>query len=241
MQILRPRKSADPVPVAADEAAINGIPTLRSVSPAWAALSDKLAALCAREEELFGRLRPLNEKVARAFGDRINNLPTVIIPGIGPKGPRPGSAALLGDLLPEAAPPPPPPRIESNHPDVIEQRALAGELQDVREAIILLRPALDRARTEGSIKLCQIRIPEYRAIVGQFAKALIALGDATIAHAQFADEMRGAQWGFVKPVQMTSLGNPTDPYSEFRRLLTWAAECGHFDITEIPHNWRTRR
>ncbi|MEI7714267.1 MAG: hypothetical protein WCI94_22755, partial [Rhodospirillales bacterium] len=128
-------------------------------------------------------------------------------------------------------------------PSPLKSRALAlgQELDDVREAIRLLHPELETARREGSIELCRVRLPEYREIVGDFCNALIALGNATLAHERFADSIKGAAWSVIRPIQMTILGKPTETFSEFRQILNWAAEQGHFDLSEIPETWRTRR
>ncbi|MCW3476334.1 hypothetical protein [Limobrevibacterium gyesilva] len=142
------------------------------------------------------------------------------------------------DPQPSPQPPKPEPLIPYEHPLSGRLRALSTELQDVRGAIELLRPELARAKLEGSAALCEARTPEYRRIVGRFCAALIELGEATREHEAFVDTVRDAAWSFIRPIQLSSLGDPAEQYSEFRQLLGWAAECGHFDATQIPQGWR---
>jgi hypothetical protein len=53
---------------------------------------------------------------------------------------------------------------------------------------------------------------------------------------------RSAARSMLRPVHSTgSLGDPRDPLSELRRLLDWAAECGHFDLDELPPEWGGRQ
>jgi hypothetical protein len=52
---------------------------------------------------------------------------------------------------------------------------------------------------------------------------------------------RNAARSTLRPVHTTgSLGDPREPQSELRRLLQWAAECGHFDLNDLPTEWGAR-
>lgn len=121
-------------------------------------------------------------------------------------------------------------------------REVGAEIAAIDEALTLLQPQLVRAHLEGSDRLWQLLRPEYRAIVGRVCDALIELGRAHVEHEEFLHRHRSAAKARLRPVHGTgTLGDPREPESELRRLLQWAAECGHIDPAKIPAaEWKRR-
>lgn len=216
-------------------------PTLRSVSPEFAEIDDKLRALNKREAELLAEVQPLNEKASNvgAFHWVYNLAQPPASPPV-PIEPSSAAKSLLGRL----SPPPrlPEPRKSTSHPMLAKIRELAAELDAVREAIEILGPLHAKAHRAASRALCEQVMPDYQAIASRVCSALVDLGNAQIEHDEFTRslEARGAVWSWLLPIQDPSLGDPRDSGSEIRRLLSWAAEGGHFDIRKIPENWRER-
>jgi hypothetical protein len=71
------------------------------------------------------------------------------------------------------------------------------------------------------------------------------LGDrrATVAYNDFLKQhLVGVAFEHLRPIQISpSLGDPLDRQSEIQRLLAWGAESGHFDLKNIPDDWRIRK
>jgi hypothetical protein len=209
---------------------------LRTVHPEYAAASDKLNELHKRLDELIALARPLNEEASRHRTAWIDQLPK-------PK-PRPverhaGAVALLGDLLPpltpeQIDPPPPPP----SWPHEGELRALGAEIEAVREAIKLLQPIWARARAQGSKKVCEQRLQEYRQLVAKLVSAAKQLGDALMDHHEFVDEIRrqGASWSFLRPLNLEAFGE-LDASSPVAHLIGEAIENGHVGSDAAPE-WK---
>jgi hypothetical protein len=207
---------------------------LRTVHPDYAAVADKLNELHKRADELAALARPLNEQAHRHQISWIAQSPK---PKPKPVERHAGAAALLGDLLPpltpeEIEPPPPPPA----WPGEAELRALGAESEAVQEAIRLLQPVWARARAEGSKKVCEQRLPEYRQLVAKLVNAAKQLGDAVLEHHTFVDEIRqqGASWSFLRPLNLEAFGSLDEAYSPVRRVITDAIEAGHVDASAEP-------
>jgi hypothetical protein len=219
-------------------------PTLESVSPEFAEMSSILQRLIARESELGAKIAPLmkvingsglalfNEQNAinreRAISD-VDKPPRMI-------GPSKGAAELLGEFAPGPLPAPSP---LAHEPDIVKKiNEVSRELGHVQEAIKLLRPKLTRAHLEASAKLCDLLRPPYKQIAKRICDALVELGKADIEHRDFHLKHRNVARSTLRCIHATgSLGDPRDYQSEFRRLLYWAAECGHFDLTNLPADW----
>jgi hypothetical protein len=221
--------------------ASNAGPTLATVAPVWVVLTNKLLAFEARREELIAKI-PALQKAINAAGLASFRELNVGRPQDPPKpvGASPRAAKLLGEftpapVLPENAPGPEP-RV------VAEMRQISDELAALDEAIKLLRPQLAKAHVEGSAELCKQLLPEYRKLAGRICAALVELGCAHIEHDRFMAKHRSAFKAKLRPVHGAgSLGDPRDPHSEIRRLLQWAAECGHFQAENLPEEWTKRR
>jgi hypothetical protein len=224
--------------------------TLREAAPEWAAISDKVASLCAREDELLAEMRPIQERVNRLrhAADSIpsshnrKRAPEVIAASK-------EAAEILGALTPE---PRTLPVFEFPvSEDVKRLGALTDEHSAVREALSLLRDVqkgerrsrLEQAHLEGSLKYCEAISPEYKAVADAYIAALVELGRATVAHNAFLKErLTGVAHASLRPIQTSpGLGDPLDAASELRRLLTWAAECGRFNLKDIPDDWKGDR
>jgi hypothetical protein len=221
--------------------------TLRDVAPEWVRISDKVASLCKREDELHAEMRPIQERVKRRrhaadytpSSRNRKRAPEIIAASK-------EAAEILGELTPE-------PRTlpvfeQPVSQDVSRLGKLTDELNAVREALSLLRDVqkgerrsrLEKAHLDGSLKYCEAIEPEYRAVADAYISALVALGRATADHDRFLkDRLSGVAYARLRPVQTsTGLGDPRDPSSEIRRLLTWAAECGRFDLKNFPDDWK---
>lgn len=209
---------------------------LRTAHPEYAAIADKMNELHARADELVRLIRPLREEAARHQISWIEQTPK---PKAKPVERHPGAVALLGDLLPpptpeELDPPPLPPTWHGE----AELRALGSESEKVQEAIKLLRPVWARARAEGSKKVCEQRLPEYRAIVARVVNAVTALGDVLLEHHEFVDEIRtqGAGWSFLRPLNLQGFGELDEPGSLLKSIVRDAIEAGHVPASAEP-NW----
>jgi hypothetical protein len=151
-------------------------------------------------------------------------------------GPSKGVADLLGKYAP---PPVPVPGPLQHEPAVMkESNEVNRQLRDVRDSIKYLRPKLTRAHLEASAKLCDLLRPRYKQIASRICAALVELGKAEIEQRDFHLKHRNVARSTLRCIHATgSLGDPRDHQSEFRRLLYWAAECGHFDLTNLPADW----
>jgi hypothetical protein len=210
---------------------------LRTVHPEYAAVTDKLNDLHKRSEEIAALARPLNEQASRSR-------PISWVAQSPKAKPKPverhaGAVALLGDLLPpltpeQIDPPAPPP----SWPGEAEHRALGAEIEEVHEAIKLLQPVWARARAEGSKKVCEQRLPDYRQLVAKLVSAAKQFGDALMDHHEFVDEIRvqGASWSFLRPLNIGVFGELDGP-SPVTRLIAEAIENGHVGSDAAPE-WK---
>jgi hypothetical protein len=223
--------------------------SLRDAAPKWAAISDKLTELCAREDELVGKIKHLLEALNIA-----GKLHSFDLGAAAPmKEPArvqasPAAATLLGELTP--APKDIPAFVAPVPAEVAELRELSAELNAVREAIDLLRSPQKgerhshwtQAHLEGSKQYCVAIESEYSAVASGYLDALVAFGRATVDYNRFLEQrLTSVAYEFLRPIQISAgLGDPLDRQSEIRRLLAWAAECGHFDLKNIPDDWKRR-
>jgi hypothetical protein len=210
-------------------------PTLAEISPAYAELQAKFETLVAREAALQARLGPL-KKVYEKSGHGVSN---VLRANDEPAPPqsvatRPRVATLLGKFspAPHLVAVPKEPAVAA------EMRELTLELAATIDAIRLIRPLLTRAHLDASADLCALLMPRYRAIARRITSALVELGEADLAHRAFMHQHRSAARSTLRPVVTNFLGDPLDPYSDLRRALSWAIECGHFDPEDLPVAWR---
>jgi uncharacterized membrane-anchored protein YhcB (DUF1043 family) len=220
-------------------------PTLRSVAPEWAELSDKLAELLELERDLETKIA-VNQKIINQSGLATFNQNNIIalqaateaegkpartVGGVSKK-----AAALLGRFAPTPKPAPAP---LAQEPAISrEQRDLGNEIKSVREAIEALRPQLTRAHLDGSAKLCELLRPQYGKLAARICAALVELGLAETAQREFTHKYRNVARSALRVIHGTgSLGDPRDYQSEIRRLLAFAAECGHYNLTDLPADW----
>jgi hypothetical protein len=219
-------------------------PTLESVAPAWVDLNGRLHELLAREEDLLGKIRelkPIFEGSGLATFNQ-NNVHTLAVAAEAaskPKrmiGPSERAANLLGKHAPAPVPAPDPLSFE---PKLAKQmRELGDEVSATREAIALLRPQVTKAHLDGSARLCALLMPRYKKIASRICAALVELGSAELEHREFMLQHRAAARSTLRVVRATgSLGDPLQYQSELRRQLYWAAECGHFDLADLPADW----
>lgn len=216
--------------------------TLRSVHPEYARLSDRLQELVALEAELLDQVHKpqpgtettldvegisLAEQSRRQAISWVEQSPK---PKAFPVQRHPGAVALLGDLLP----PPVPeevrqPEHRESWPGSAKLKELGDLIEAAREAQKLIHPHLARARAEGSAKLCEMRKPEYQALVAKIADATKALGDLLVQHHGFIDELRcqGAAWSFLRPLNLEPFGSVDDRSSVLRQVIADAIEAGH--------------
>lgn len=218
--------------------------TLEFVSPEFAEMNRISQQLNADEAELEIKLRPLskainasglalfNEQNALNRDKAINDAdkPSRMI------GPSKGAADLLGKFAPSPVPAPGP----LAHEPAIMKKAneVNRQLREVREALKILRPKLTRAHLDASAKLCDLLRPRYKQITSRICAALVELGKADVEQRDFHLKHRNVARSTLRCIHATgTLGDPRDYQSEFRRLLYWAAECGHFDLADMPADW----
>ena len=223
-------------------------PTLESVAPEWVALSSRLKTLIASEEDLLAKIREQqklvdrsglatfqqNNVAARMAATQAAGKPKRVI------GPSERAARLLDEFAPAPIPAPEPFSFE---PEIARvQRELGEEVAAVREAIAILQPLVTKAHLDGSARLCALLKPKYGEITRRVCAALVELGNADLEHREFMLKYRNAARSTLRPVHVTgSLGDPRDPQSELRRLLQWAAECGHLNLDDLPTGWGARK
>lgn len=247
MSTFAPRRKATPTPnpeipdaqVAVD---FDGAAMLREAGPEYARLADKFAELCDREEQILAELTPL-ANMARASYDEAGAMlrarAAATPPAMSP-APRPGAAALLDGAV--ALPAPTPLAASPRSADAERVDQLTSELADVREAIGLLRPQLERAHLTASLALCRQIEPHYREIARIYIAALVGLGRAIEAHHRFTHSIRSVAWSALRPIGLVpNLGRPTELGSNIHRILADAVRTGHIDPMSIPTEWRIVR
>jgi hypothetical protein len=230
-------------PVNAD--AVTERPTIRTLYPLWSDLSDRLAGFAQREDSILAEIRVITAKQDRRAAKVLEGPGVEITIAPTPKAPL--SAKLLA-LLGEHAPAPEP-ELPAAEPVWTQTRAgdeelavLSRELTNIHAAAAILQPRLTLAHAEGSKLVCTAAAAEYATVATQVAVALVALGDALIAHNRFTQELvnDGVDWSYLRPVPVNaivaSVGNPLDG-GRLRQWLAGAAEGGHFDMTDIPADW----
>jgi hypothetical protein len=212
-------------------------PTLASVAPEWVRLTNLLLNLNARRDELIAKVGPLNNEVSRSGWSYFYEHSRTPQEPAQPITASPGAAELLG---PEFTPTPKMPEVSGIRVPswVVELRKISDEIKSIDEALALLHPQLTKARADGSRRLWKMLQPEYRGIAGRVCAALIELGQAHLEHESFIERHVSAERASLRPIHGTgTLGDPRDPQSELRRLLQWAAECGHFPPETLPKEW----
>jgi hypothetical protein len=223
-------------------------PTLESVAPEWVELSGKLRELLDQEDQLLAKIRanrPAIDAGGLANFQENNILARAAATTAEGKPPRTiGASKKASDLLGKFTPAPVlAPEPFSHEPKIAkEQRELGEAVAAVREAIALLRPQVTKAHLDGSARLCALLMPKYKMIAARICAALIELGMADLEQRGFMSRYRAAARSTLRPVHATgSLGDPRDPQGELRRLLQWAAECGHFNLDDLPTEFGARK
>jgi hypothetical protein len=219
-------------------------PTLESVSPEFAEINRIFQQLIADEAALEIKLCPLAKAISASglalfneqnalnrqkAADATDKQPRMI-------GPSRGAADLLGKF----APVPTPALLPLAHEPAAmkEVNEVSRQLDEVREALKILRPKLTHAHLDASAKLCDLLRPRYKQIASRICAALVELGKADIEQRDFHLKHRNVARSTLRCIHATgTLGDPRDYQSEFRRMLYWAAECGHFDLADMPADW----
>jgi hypothetical protein len=234
-------------------------PTLRDLHPSWGVLSDKVRELSVREDALLERLWEIGERQSKEGAILWQGKP--IQPNgqppadtfLPPTYPPPLSKRAL-DILGEHAPPPGPKPLTNKEraaaqvvkytlPGDEEAAEIGRELRALTEAKDMLHPLLLKAHAVGSGLLCDARREDYRIVAATVCAALVAVGDAVLAHRAFTGELvqQGAMWHQLKPVDVETItqlfGDPRDRNSTLRRLLWMAADAGHHDPKTLPASW----
>jgi hypothetical protein len=238
-------KSTPTTPVNPD--AVTERPTMRVLYPLWGDLSDRLAGFSIREDQIIAEMKVITAKQDRRAAKVLEG-PGVEI-AIAPKPKAPLSPRLLA-LLGEHAPAPEPvlpiaePVWTQTRAGDEELAALGRELTNIRAAVEILQPRLTLAHAEGSALVCAAVASEYAAVARQVTDALLAVGDAIIAHNRFTQALvnDGVAFEYLRPLPMNAIiaavGDPQDlDHSRIKRWLAGAAESGHFDMTDIPADW----
>jgi hypothetical protein len=218
--------------------------TLETVSPEFAEMNRIFQQLIADETELEIKIRPLAKAISAsglALFNEHNALNREKANSDADKpprmiGPSKGASDLLGKFAPAPTPAPLPLAYE---PAVMkEANEVSRQLDEVREALKILTPKLTRAHLDASAKLCDLLRPSYGKIAQRVCNALLELGRADVEQREFMLKHRSVARSTLRVVHATgSLGDPREYQSEFRRLLYWAAECGHFDLADLPVDW----
>jgi hypothetical protein len=240
-----------------DWAQTEPVKALCALAPRWAEIKTKGMELARRAAEIHSEIGTLKEPLAKSgeFDSfRVaNEMSTAALLAAQPPAKEikasPGAAALLGALTPPPRAPAPyfKPR---RSPDRERFDALGRELESIEEALALLnqvapgerRSEVENLYLDGCREYCEIVRPEYDAITARFCNALVALGEATVAYNDFVKErLVGIAWASLRPIQTSQmLGDPLDQTSELRRLLTLAAERGHFNLADLPEDWKRK-
>jgi hypothetical protein len=223
-------------------------PTIYTVASKWVGLNEKLSKLLALQDELGVKINS-NAKISnksdpnRIFA--INNVGPYQKAAAQENQPRMTDlskrvADLLGEFAPPSIPAPDPLAHEPAH--VREARELSFQSTAVQEAINAIHSQLRRAHLEGSAQLCDLLRPRYKEIAARMCAVLVELGNAELEHREFMHRHRNAALATLRIVHGTgSLGDPRDPHCELRRLLEWAAECGHYNLADLPPEWGSRK
>ncbi len=226
-----------------ETASASETPTLHTVAPLWVEASDRLQELCLREREIgaeLGLLKPQLDRQNLALWREQNLRHEKSDPAKPPKliEASPRAASLLGKFAPAPREAEPSEAVSILEPKLVKRtRELSEELAAISEAKALLAPQLERAHREGSKRLCELLMPEYKSIANRICAALVELGSANDAHRAFMERHRNASrmhWGLVHD---SIGGDAREPHSELRRALAWAAEVGHFDLADLPAEW----
>ena len=116
---------------------------------------------------------------------------------------------------------------------------ISAELANITEAKKRLLPALNRARAEGSAKVCDAVRPEYAEIAQRIAAALTELGEAWTAHLGFLRDL-AAEGVSTSTLRQIVIHDLDDPLAAIGRALHWAAECGYINPNAVPPEWLAR-
>jgi hypothetical protein len=223
--------------------------TIWTVHPAFTAASDKLCALHERKDEATAEMVTLSEELdALAVfqgSDPRETSKFVAPPPPPPKSLSDEARALLGIHAPAPVAEDPKPAkpvqpvVSYADPRTRRVHELAAEVQALTEAIEIMASIREREHAVASKKLAEALNPEYGAIAERICKALVELGSAWIEQRDFMVKHCSAHAAFFRPLtlEVGNLGDPRDRNSGFRRVLTWAAETGRFDLARLPAAW----
>lgn len=122
--------------------------------------------------------------------------------------------------------------------------ALQHERAVLTRAIELQRRIVEDAEIEASREIAMRLVPAHRALVGEIAEALIALGSALAKEADLAMLLResGVRYStdILRPMGIHNLGDPRDRNSTIAVWLREAVEFQLISETSIPQTWRLR-
>ena len=112
----------------------------------------------------------------------------------------------------------------------------------IRRAAELQRKKFAEEEDRASREICERLEPEYRAIVADMAKKMIALGKVKMADIAFFDALRsgGVKHGSLRRMNIRVLGEPMDRNSSFAQWFMEAIAFGLIDEATVPENWIER-
>lgn len=194
------------------------IPSLREVSPRYATIEDRRAALNARQQELDAEYRRLWILIAENQANR----------GISERDQR--VAAVAG--LPEP---------QRRHSDAVRLSEVADEREVLREALHLVEVDQRDAWLEASAEVCRHVADEHTRLQLDMFRAAVSLHDAWSRHEVFLAEVRktGAAFSSLRPQPPTFLGvHPTRRQDQLAQWFRDLVEAGHVTKADLPAAYR---
>jgi hypothetical protein len=200
-------------------------PTLRSVSPRWVELHDKLRELGDRKTQVAAELTPLVEEVRKRGLDAAERWGFINPPRPPEPEEPPGHIVrLLGHLAPAKRKRPEEQR-QVGADIKLRQDALSKELSEIEDAGKLLREELQEESVAASRELCTRLLPEYRELASEIADATRRIGDLWLRHHAYIENLRiqGAVFGMLR----IAFEVEEQPLWQWLIRLEWLAEAGH--------------
>jgi hypothetical protein len=211
-----------------------GIRLLAELNPLYrqrvergAELRERRDALLLESRSVWDRISPTEREIVLTPRVPAPSPPTDYDPAV---------KAILGD---DAPPFVPPQRLLPASPDLRRFREIRDELAAMEKAWPILAAETEKATREEHKKVCDHIRPEYREkVAGPVIEALKALVEAIIAHDNWRYDLRNVNLHTLAPIPIQEfVGSVKDRSSPLRRMLAFAAECGHCEA-RVPEHWR---
>jgi len=121
-----------------------------------------------------------------------------------------------------------------------ELETLLGKRPVLREAVKLQRQKLDQARDDASLAVCSAAEDENAANLRNVTRSLIVLAEAVAQMYALINRLADgdAQTGWLRTLELNTLGDPTDFYSLTAQRLRDAYVWRVIEEEEIPKDWR---